>query len=391
MLNQVKKYIKLNPIALIAGCFFIIPGVLVGQVLGVTLSLFYTPLISLLGGVLTGSLGYLFNINRSQTPQSFYRALTVALSVVLGVIWGGTTLGPLLFFVLPVFSTILSMTIGMSLGMAILGSITFALTKLFSSNNPRGLMILASGISGLTLLGCIGFSFGPVGWVLCVNAGMLAGIGLGVVNSLVNKSPDAAKVLSSIFSMSSTLIGAMLGAIIGSVIPFVSAAYIGSFFGISCLFAGVLTGHVLGKGFTGKLDLANKQLVHKVYQTVFLMPTIFMGYLAGGVVGLSYLPVSQILLAQAVGMIVASASYTLALSLYYVIRDSIVSPNTANPVASACMSNLSLDFASLVETRAHRLNVNLRQVYKSNNTDQSAQFRIQETDAVENIPAMRPG
>lgn len=347
MFKYVKKYIRLNPIALIAGCFFMIPGVLVGQVLGVTWSLFYTPIISLLAGVITGVLGYLLNINQQQKPRNFYRALTIALSVVLGVIWGGTTLGPLLFFVLPVFSTILSMMIGMSLGMVILGGITFVLTSLLPTASPRGLMVLSTAISGLTLLGCIGFSFGPVGWILCINAGMFAGLGLGLLNSFVNKSPAAAKILSSIFSISSTLIGAMLGAIIGSVIPFVSAAYVGSFFGVSCLFVGVLTGHVLGKIFIGQLDLTNKKLVHKIYQAVFLMPTIFIGYLAGGVIGLGYLPVSQILLAQAVGMIIASASYMLALSLYYVVRDSIIYPNVMSPVAPACLPLHNFDFKNL--------------------------------------------
>lgn len=350
MLNN--KSFKLNRIALIGALIFVIPGVLLGQVVGVMFSVAYTPFISLGGGFLSGIISYIANHRLEINNQNFYRVLTTALAMAVGGLWGGLTIAPFALFFVSTVPTSAAITMGIIAGLLVfllLPRLVQVLFRLFSfiasqlnkiihnkklhtfatacqrlnkylhtTNDPFGIMAYTFGLIGMTLCGCLGLIWGPLGWIASLHIGTILGISTGIINNLLNNKTDLSKVLSSLFGASGTLIGVMLGAIIATFIPVVSPAIISMFFGLALMLSGLLLGNAIGDQYR-TLDLNNPQLMHKIYIATLLVPIIFLGYLSGGVLGFIFLPMNQIILSQAVGMVVTSGLYGLMLSTYYVI------------------------------------------------------------------------
>lgn len=324
-----------NPIALICGFFCIVPGMIIGQIVGLSASLLYAPFVSLFGGVLTGMIGYLLNTDINITPRNFYKYVAIAMASVIGALWGGMILAPLLFFKVAFLSTNIALIFGILFGINVVAGLTYITLLFLDNTDSAAINAFAMMLIGMTLFGCVGLMYGPQIWALLLNAGVIAGIIAGIVistiNNLLHRDMEASKILASLFAMSGVLVGVMLGAILSAYIPFVSSAAVSIFFGFSLMVAGALLGYCIGNNYPD-FDLNNENLRHKLYQAAFLLPVIFFGYLSGGIIGFLYLPLSETLLSQAVGIVVSSSLYGLILTSYYTVKDFIYSSDFTDAV-----------------------------------------------------------
>jgi hypothetical protein len=318
-----------NPIALICGCFCIVPGMLIGQIAGLMISLAYAPFISILGGGISGILGYWLNTDTKITPRNFYKCVALAMATVIGALWGGMILSPVLFFNAAFLSTKIALMLAITFGITLVAGSTYLIMLFIRDQSSLSINIFATMLIGMTLFGCVGLIFGPHIWAILLNVGLIAGLIASVVQNLFNNNTEASKILASLFSMSGVLIGVMLGVLVSSYIPFVSSAVVSLFFGLSLMLGGILLGHTIGSDYH-EFNLNDATLRHKLYQATLLLPVIFLGYLSGGIIGFLYLPLSETLLSQAVGMIMSSGVYGFVLSTYYIVKNFIYGSTVVN-------------------------------------------------------------
>ncbi len=332
--SSLSKKSFLDPAGVICACFMAIPGVLLGQIIGVTGFLSYAWICSPLMGMVFAGFGYYVTksskgADKAANLESFFRALAVSLATALGGLWGGATAGPLFIFLglfIPANQILLSCIV---LAAAIFALCTLVTLKLKRPKGPEGFVTLANGFMFMVLGASIGMRFSPIGWIIGLNIGLVFGL---ITGSICNNSnflyggSSTKKVLTNIYAISGLLTGIMFGAIMNAILFASSLAWASSILGVGFMLIGGCVGHRVAtkldvkKGNT-EVDLDNKELRHKLYKSSLLIPTLFLGYLTGGLIGYLAFPGAEILLCQAFGTVASSILYLTVTSLYTPVID----------------------------------------------------------------------
>lgn len=311
---------KINPLAAICSGLLLIPSTIAGLLVGFVFSLNTGVILSIISALSATSLSYILYARVKPTEENFFKHLSLVLSSVLGFLWGGMSIGPILFMygmsVLTTGSALLIGGIGLSLFLIVnrFCKLVFGLKEINSVN------IQAFEMIGMALAGCIGLLWGPLAWIVCSSLGLLLGGLVGIVSNFITKFNNTSKVLSALFGIAGTLIGVMLGAVVGALIPIISPIMISLFFGTAFMLIGSVAGIISGK-FYPRFDLQDSNVQHRLYQAVSLLVMVFYGYLAGGLLGFTFFPINSILISQALGMIVASGFYGMVNAGYYMLKN----------------------------------------------------------------------
>lgn len=316
-----KIFSKINPLAGVCSGLLFIPGSIAGLLAGIIFSINTGILLSVISGGLVMSVSYFLYTRIQLTEEKFFKHVSLVLSSVFGFLWGGMSIGPILFmYGLSVLTTGSALLIGGVSGMLIFLLFNRLAKLIFKIKEVNSVNIQTFGLMGMTIAGCIGLFWGPMGWIVCSSLGTVAGVLVGAVSNFISKFNNTAKILSGLFGVSGTLIGVMLGAIVSTLIPMVSPIMISLFFGIAFMLIGSVAGITCGN-FYPKFDLQDSSLQHRLYQAVSLLVIVFSGYLGGGLLGIIFLPVNSIIISQALGMLVLSGFYGMITAGYYLIKN----------------------------------------------------------------------
>ncbi len=338
--------IKLNPTGVTSASFTMILGIMVGQVIGVTIAMPFTLLFTILGGVVFGAVSYMAYKHPSSDTASFFRRFAVAFASILGGFLGGATVGPFLLIFATLIPPNILLVLTILVSSLVLGFAAYALDKVINAlvkfckpkfqHSPWSFILLSTTFICMILGGSLGISLGLFGWGAGLLGGAVVGMVLGLVNHFCNPNPTVAKVLSNLFAVSGVLGGVMLGVVINALLP-VPILYLGCLLGAGCMLVAAFIGNRMGNNivkhaFEGHeynkeeqqkyFDLDNPKLRHKLYQGVLLIPTLFIGYLTGGLIGFHIASFgTNILLFQAYGTAVAGAVFTCTLTAYYGVKN----------------------------------------------------------------------
>lgn len=320
-----RREIKFNPLALISGCFWMVPGLLIGQLYGTSFPLAYALGSTVCFGLLSGLLGYIFNARSPQTALNLYHRLAVSIALILGAVCGGANIGTILFLFKILLPTKLALALGVVLGSILASTIIQILIKYQKINTPNSIIVIANSFIGMILMSCFGTFYGPAGWGLGLDIGVILGFTAGrFAIKIKNNSNDLAKILSSLYAISGMLIGIMFGTIFNAYfITVIPQALIYTGFGFLFMGSAAWIGSSIGNNikFNPECALYNAVSRHRIYQATLLIPFIFTGYLAGGVLGLYYCSLPQIVLCQAYGTVIAGTLYAATHLSYFLIQE----------------------------------------------------------------------
>jgi hypothetical protein len=320
---------RFNPTALIYAIFLIVPGLILGQIVGISISLNYALYFTLGSGVLFGFLGYKTSMNIDHNLSKFYRLLAVALWTALGCLWSGAFCGPFLFLFAAVLPINLLLLLCVAAGGLFFGLVAFGILKLLEhktgSNGPNAVTLVSTMFTNMILFASLGMSLlGPGGWLGGLIIGLVAGLAAGLLNIKFNTNPITSKVLSNLFAISGLLVGIMTGSLVNVYIFAHGFALCSGLFGLLFMVAAWNLGNKIGKQPEIKMhngeeqfNLENPKLRHKLYQASLLVATIFLGYLSFGVLGYFLFPTVEIFVSQAIGTVVSSFVYLIGLTSYY--------------------------------------------------------------------------
>ncbi|MBP9723102.1 MAG: hypothetical protein KBD64_08145, partial [Gammaproteobacteria bacterium] len=350
IVKKLKNKLKLSPTGVVCASLTMIIGVLLGQAIGVFASLNYVLLFTIFGGAIFAVIGYFVNRNWTNNVETFFRSVAVVLGIALGGLWGGAAIGPFLFLLASFIPINLMLLCCIAFGSAFAGLIVFTVLKLTGSKSPKAFMTLAGGFMFMIIGACLGIPFGPLGWFVGVNLGLVAGLILGGVlnnNKSLYHNSTTGKVLANLFAISGLLTGVMIGTLVNTLLFSSSLIWCSATFGIIfMLFTGAVglkIGQKIERASKDKVfSLENPKLRHKLYQIALLIPTIFMGYLTGGLAGFYWFPYSEIILGQAFGTVIASSLYVLTVNAYYKI----------NKFISYCKQKYSLESTTPAPARS---------------------------------------
>lgn len=316
-----RKEIKFNPLALISGCFWMVPGLFIGQLYGTSFPLVYALCSTVCFGLLSGLLGYIVNAKTPQTALDLYHRLAVCIAIVLGAVCGGANIGTILFLFKILLPTKLALALGIVLGAVLASSVIQVLISYQKINTPNSIIITATSFIGMVLMSCFGTFYGPAGWGIGLDIGVILGFVVGRFGiKIKNNSNDLAKILSSLYAVSGMMIGIMFGTIFNAYfVTIIPQALVYTAFGFLFMGSAGWIGHNIGNNIKFNPDCALYNAVsrHRIYQATLLIPFIFTGYLAGGVLGLYYCSLPQIVLCQAYGTVIAGTVYAVTNFSYF--------------------------------------------------------------------------
>ena len=319
-----RREIKFNPLALISGCFWMVPGLLIGQLYGTFFPLGYAMGSTICFGLLSGLLGYFFNLRSPQTALNLYHRLTVSIALILGAVCGGANIGTVLFLFKILLPTKLALGLGIVAGSVLASTIMHILIKYWKINTPNSIIVIASSFIGMVLMSCFGTFYGPAGWGLGLDIGVILGFVVGQFAIKVKNNSNAlAKILSSLYAISGMLIGIMFGTIFNAYfVTVIPQALIYTAFGFLFMGSAGWIGHSIGNSIKFNPECALKNAIsrHRIYQATLLIPFIFTGYLAGGILGLYYCSLPQIVLCQAYGTVISGTLYAVTNFSYFFIQ-----------------------------------------------------------------------
>lgn len=342
-LSSIQYYNSINPVALIAGSFWSIPGILIGS----NLLYFHTSHITaIFMGLLYLSVSYRlinFAINKSantnilNTLSTLSSYLNIAISGALGAILAIQYSLPiciLLGWGLPTNFIKICLVVSISITFAIVAH--FIGNKLF--DNIMNLAMSSYTFTSIILCSSFGKSFGPAGWLVGLITGSLfigssSAILLHNIAKRYEHINNFTKILTPIYSIISVYIGNAVGAIaawhIKPVISgFDTALYSACFGGVAMLIGSYIGFKVSNKPEFNKADLNNNYVRHTLYKAAFCLPFLFWAEMTGAILGLTYFKSQDVILNKAYSLLIGMGSYTLAMKFPKVVEQASHVKNT---------------------------------------------------------------